>query len=174
MGKKIYFITGASGVGKTTLLELLIKKYPDSKVVHFDSIGIPSQGEMEKEYGTWEKFQKVTCIKWIDKLVNEYNDDIIYFEGQVNLDFIIDGFKANKFNNYSIILIDCSNEEMEKRLVERGQPELANKDMFNWQRFLKKQAEEKGCDIINSTYLSKEELLRKFLNFTNIEEKILN
>lgn len=174
MDKKIYFITGASGVGKTTLLELLIEKYPHSKVVHFDSIGIPSYEEMEKEYGTWEKFQKVTCIKWIDKLVNEFNDDVIYFEGQVNLDFIIEGFKANNFDNYSIILVDCSNVEMKKRLIERGQPELVNTDMLNWQRFLRKQAEEKSCDIINSTDLSKEELLSNFISVINRSEKILN
>lgn len=172
MDKKIYFVTGASGVGKTTLLELLASKYPKLKVEHFDSIGIPSYEDMVRDYGSAEEFQRVISKKWIEKLTNKYDDEVIFFEGQVNLDFIIDGFIAINFSNYSIILIDCSEVEMEKRLIERGQPELVTENMFNWQRFLKNQAKKYKCNIVDSTKLSKDELLSCFVSLTDLNEYI--
>lgn len=44
---KIIFITGASGVGKTTLLDLLTLKLQKDKFefYHFDDIGISSHGK---------------------------------------------------------------------------------------------------------------------------------
>ena len=64
---KIYFITGASGVGKTTLIEQLDKKYNNKRwsFLHFDSIGVPSVEDMIKEYGSpsgWQEAITYQCI----------------------------------------------------------------------------------------------------------------
>ena len=57
MKHKIYFIIGASGSGKTTALKNFEKNMPKScTLLHFDSIGVPSFEEMEKEYGTIEEW----------------------------------------------------------------------------------------------------------------------
>ena len=60
-GRMIYFITGASGVGKTTLLNGLTKKYSDKRwtFLHFDSIGIPPIEEIKKNFGSPSGWQKV-------------------------------------------------------------------------------------------------------------------
>ena len=47
--KFVCFITGASGVGKSTLAGHLSEKYgakPDIAILGFDSIGVPSPEEM--------------------------------------------------------------------------------------------------------------------------------
>lgn len=163
--KMIYFITGASGVGKTTLVSQLKKKYEEKPWVflHFDSIGIPSRLEMEREFGSGSEWQKAAAFKWIDKIIHQYNDEKVLIEGQVNLEFIRSGFAEHNFNTYKIILIHCDEEKMSVRLTHnRGQPELFDQSMRNWLGFLKNQAEETETAIIDTSNLSDEEALTKF------------
>lgn len=163
--KKIYFITGASGVGKTTLLSLLENKYTEKGwlFLHFDSIGVPSVEDMNKEYGSPSRWQEAMTHQWIDKLINEYDNEKIFLEGQVNLQFIYDAFKKYQFKNFIIVLIDCDEEQMAYRLThKRGQPELLTTDMKNWLKFLRKQAKEFGVPIINTTHLTNETVLNTF------------
>ena len=77
--KVIYFITGASGVGKTTLVDQLKEKYKKMPwaLLHFDAIGVPSLEEMEKEFGSPSAWQKVKTYEWINRLINEYEDEKI-------------------------------------------------------------------------------------------------
>ncbi len=60
---KIYFITGASGVGKTTLVSNLKEKYQGKKdwvFLHFDSVGVPSAKEMQKITDSGKNWQRET------------------------------------------------------------------------------------------------------------------
>jgi broad-specificity NMP kinase len=165
MTKKIFFITGASGVGKTTLIEQLKKKYSHKKwgFLHFDSIGVPSVEEMVKEYGSPSDYQKAMTFKWIDALIHNDDYDCIFFEGQVNLQFIRQGFALHHFTDFKIILVDCSEDEMTYRLThKRGQPELLTNDMKNWLKFLRNQAKELNVQVIDTTESSIEEVVSKF------------
>lgn len=68
--KKIIFITGASGVGKTSLVLTLKKKYKNKinlEFLHFDSIGVPSSEEMIIKFGSIENWQKEKTNEWIKK-----------------------------------------------------------------------------------------------------------
>jgi guanylate kinase len=153
MHKSICFITGASGVGKTTLLDELARTYPDAAQAyfHFDSIDVPSLEAMAQEYGTIEGWQKAKTQQWIDRLVHQEAQDKIVIEGQVNLNFIREAFAQCDFSNYQIILIDCQEDEMVRRLLEeRQQPELVNPDMLNWLRYLRKQALDLEAPIIDT------------------------
>lgn len=165
--KNIFFVTWASWVWKTSLISSLKEKYKGRETwtfLHFDSIGIPTPEEMIEKFGSWENFQKEKTYEWIEKMVNEYNDkDIIIFEGQVNLLFIKEGFSQNNFSDYEIILIDCNEDNMEKRLVEyREQPELMSEDMRNWLRYLRKQAEDFWVNIIDTSNITREEVVKSF------------
>jgi adenylate kinase family enzyme len=163
--KTVYFITGASGVGKTTLVDQLMRKYGNNpwSFIHFDSIEVPSLTEMEREFGSPSAWQKIKTFEWIDRLVQEYNDEKIFFEGQSNLQFIREGFAKHNFQNYHIVLVDCSEEEMEYRLtLNRAQPELFTKDMKNWLQYLRKQAKASKTPIIVSSNLLPEELVKEF------------
>jgi adenylate kinase family enzyme len=161
--KHIYFITGASGVGKTTLVEMLWKKYETLPwtFLHFDEIGVPEISEMIKEFGSPVAWQEAKAQEWIYKAVHNYDSEKIFLEGQVNLQFIKKGFEQQDFVNYTIILLDCSEEVMEKRLrEERNQPELANDKMKNWLVFLRKQAVEFGAIRIDTTFLTPIETIK--------------
>jgi hypothetical protein len=166
-GKIIFFITGASGTGKTSLVSELKDKYKNKEkwtFLHFDSIGVPTTQEMIKKCGSIENWQKERTFEWIKKMLNEYKDkSVIIFEGQVNLYFIREGFSKNNFSNYEIILLDCNEKIMSKRLAEyRNQPELINKDMKYWLKLLRLQAKELDVNIINTSDKSKLDVLKSF------------
>ena len=165
--KEIIFITGASGVGKTSLVLALKKKYENKKnweFLHFDSIGVPSSEEMIIKFGSIENWQKEKTNEWIKKIINEYQDkEIIIIEGQVNLEFIRNAFFQNNFSKYEIVLIDCKEEIMTKRLVDfRKQPYLLNEDMKNWLKYLRDQANNLGVKIIDSSNKTKNEVVESF------------
>lgn len=163
----IFFITGASGVGKSTLVLLLQKKHgnkTDWLFLHLDSIGMPSEEMMIEKFGFPENWQKVVTGIWIGRMLTDYPDRrVIIFEGQVNLDFIKEAFKEHNFLNYKIVLVDCTEETMIQRLKgERKQPDLATPDMNNWRRFLREQALNYGESIIDTGELDKEQTVAAF------------
>jgi guanylate kinase len=163
--KRVYFIAGASGVGKTSLVECLQNKYrnTDWAFLHFDSIGVPSVEEMEKEFGSPVRWQEARTYEWIDKIINEYDNQKIFLEGQVNLRFIYGAFRKHHFENFKIVLLDCSENEMAHRLIEkRKQPELVNDQMRNWLLFLKNQANELEIPVIDTSNLSEENVLSAY------------
>ena len=164
--KKIIFITGASGVGKTTILSNLKKESQNKNwsFLHFDSIGVPSTEVMIKEFGSPEKWQKAMTFKWIDDLIQGYHDkEFIILEGQVNFDFIKEGCAKYEFSNYKIVHIDCSENIMMKRLINhRKQPELATQDMQNWLKFLRKKAKSSGVSILDTSNISLNKTMKQF------------
>jgi hypothetical protein len=44
---------------------------------------------------------------------------------------------------------------------DRGQPELANEEMKNWRKHLRKQAKDRNAPVINTAGLTGEEVLQK-------------
>ncbi len=165
--KYIIWLTGASGVGKTTLLSNLKNKYSNNNTwefFKFDSVGVPTNEEMVRDYGSGENWQKEKTYEWIEKMVKGYLDkELIIMDGQANLEFIKTGFEKQGFANYKIILIDCEQEIMVKRLVDlRQQAWLASEDMKNWLKFLRKQAQDFGATIIETSHITSEEVMKKF------------
>jgi broad-specificity NMP kinase len=174
-GKHIYFISGASGVGKTTLMTMLKEKYNNRQwaFLHFDEIGVPEISEMIKNFGSPVAWQEAKAHEWINKAVHNYNNEKVFLEGQVNLDFIEKGFEKQGFIDYTIVLLDCSDDVMEKRLrEERNQPELADDKMKNWLIFLRMQAMKFGAIRIDTTYLSTVETLKAFEDAVKLEEDV--
>ena len=118
---------------------------------------------MEKEFGTPSNWQEAKTNEWMDKLINRCQDEKIFFEGQVNLQFIRNAFQKYNFKNYKIILLDCTENKVGDRLAhERAQPELFNNDMRNWLKFLRNQARELGAKVIETSNLSPEDALEQF------------
>jgi shikimate kinase len=161
----IFFLSGASGVGKTSIIKKLKAHYhsfSDYAFVHFDSIGVPSPEEMIEQAGSGEKWQELTTYRWIEKITVEYQDKkIVVIEGQINLDFIEAACHKFEIVRYFIILIDCDWEIMRDRLVHnRQQPDLVNQDMKNWATFLRKQAQRKNLPIIDTSHQTLEQVAR--------------
>ncbi|MEJ1237311.1 AAA family ATPase [Chryseolinea sp. T2] len=162
-GKFVFFLTGASGVGKTTLVRALEQSQlnKDWLFFHFDSIGVPSASMMQLHYGSPSEWQKAKTFEWVDRLLSLETNQKIILEGQVNLQFIRDAFKRHDFNDYLIILIDCHELDMGSRLaLQRQQPELFTPDMKRWREYLRQQAKQFQTDIIDTSQLSPDEAVQ--------------
>lgn len=158
----IYFITGASGVGKTTVVNALEKKYAESRrliFLYMDSLPIPSIDAMIREAGSPENWQRMRTEVWVDKILSEHrNVDIVVFEGQSNPDFIETAFSKHGFTNYEIILFDCNEDTLGIRLRKRGQEELNTEQMWQWLRLLRDKAKQKKLRIIDTTRMTEKEI----------------
>lgn len=159
----IFFLSGASGVGKTSIVAELKtqNRFFHCVFLHFDSIGIPSFEEMVEQAGSGEKWQELATYHWLKKIMTEYGDkSTVVIEGQTNLDYIEAACHAFRITKYLIVLIDCNWETIQERLLhERRQPELVNQDMKNWADFLRKQAHRKKLPIINTSHQSLDQVV---------------
>lgn len=166
--KKLIFILGASGSGKTTSVRNIQAKYPDRYYfAYFDQPEVPSTEEVQKKYGNWENWGIQRTSDWIKKIRSEYieNRDTI-FDIHTNPVNITNFCKEFGIINYTVILLDCSDEERKKRLTQRGQPHLINDSLFNWAQLLRDEAIKRNYIVIDNTELTLEKGLQ------HIEQKI--
>ncbi|HEV8053186.1 MAG TPA: AAA family ATPase [Parachlamydiaceae bacterium] len=164
---KIFFVIGASGSGKTTVIKALDKAcLPDFKTVYFDSIGVPTLEEMNAKYNGPEEWQRIVTAEWV-KTIKEtlISDTHVILDGQTRPIFIEAACFQNEIKTFEVILFDCSDEERGKRLVARGHPELANEEMMNWAKYLRSESQKLNYQIIDNTELTCEETLNQFLDW---------
>jgi shikimate kinase len=156
----LVILIGASGAGKTTIARAIQDRHAETvDVFYFDRIGVPPVEQMISEYGSAEGWQRAKTIEWMAKLANlSAVRRRVVFEGQTRLSFLADGAAAVGGLAYVPILVDCDDETRSKRLaVEREQPELANQDMMNWARYLRDEAKDRECEILDTSSLSLDE-----------------
>ena len=168
--KRLFFIIGSSGSGKTTAVDAIDSmKMANLIVCHSDSEKVPSVEEMIRDHGSTDEWQKNTTMKWVKKIKEEYlENNKVILDTQSRPSFIKEACEKNEILDYKIILIDCSDEERKRRLIdERKSPELANEQMMNWAKYLREKCVENNCNILDNTNLSKEETLIKLLELIN-------
>lgn len=147
----IVIITGASGAGKTAIAVGVAARLNGTRVHHFDSLGVPSVETMTHDYGSPESWQRVTTREWMRRLsvgAEAYPHQLL--EGQMRLSFVSDAARVP----YRAVLIDCDDETRTKRLIQRGQAALADETMMRWAAWLRSEARETGCDILDTTNLT--------------------
>lgn len=158
----ILFLSGASGVGKTSVLDCLKRRHtsPNWVFLHYDSVGVPPVDEMIRQAGSPEHWQEITTHRWIEKIITDYRDKhIVIIEGQSNLDFVEAACRRFNIKRFIIVLLDCDWETMITRLqLNRGQPELANAEMRIWADFLRGQAQRKGLPVIETSHQTLEQV----------------
>ena len=135
---KPLMIIGPSGVGKDTLISMLIKKYPkhfikcvscttrkprknEKNGINYYFISQQKFKELEKNGQIIGKFQKYDILYGTSKEVlnNTLTDDkIVYFD--YNIETAINIFNENNIEFNYIAFLPPSIEELENRLIERG------------------------------------------------------
>ena len=156
----LVILIGASGSGKTTIARAIEHRYAEQvEVFYFDQVGVPSVEEMIAQYGSGEGWQRAKTLEWMAKLAQfARSGRKLLFEGQTRFPFLEEGASAAGGLAYFPILVDCDDKTRSKRLtIERKQPELADENMMNWARYLRREAKERGCEIINTSLLSVDE-----------------
>ncbi len=140
-------LTGASGAGKTTIacsVENL--RLPNCEVHFFDSIGVLSIEQMAREFGPGHEpggaWQRAMTLQWIRRIRTILDRGIsVLLEGQMRIAFIREALAENQITSAHVILLDCDDTTRAQRLrVHRSQPDLANRDMMNWARYLRQEA----------------------------------
>lgn len=150
---KLVILTGASGSGKTTIVDTFETAFPDSaRVFHFDSVGVPPEAEMIARFGSGEEWQRAMTHDWISRLAALVRDGAnVVFEGQMRIAFVLEALAAEEPIDAICWLVDCSDRTRYARLeVERGQPHLASGRMMNWARYLRNEAEQQHLFVLDT------------------------
>lgn len=156
---KLVFIIGASGSGKTTAVKALEKpNIFNCQILYFDNIGVPSFEEMKMKYNSPEEWQRIKTEEWVKTIKQLFlSKTHVILDGQTRPIFIEQACIKYEILAYEVILFDCSDEERTKRLVHRGNPELADQNMMNWAKYLREESQKRDYHIINNTHLTHKE-----------------
>lgn len=166
--KKLIFILGASGSGKTSNVKNIESKNQDEyHFAYFDQLGVPPEKEVVEKHGGWEKWGLQRLNDLVKKIKGDYIENrVTIFDVQNKPENIENVCKEFGISNYAIILLDCSNEERKNRLMQRNQPHLITDSLLTWAQFLRDEATHRGYTIIDNTKLTVEE------GFKKVEEKV--
>jgi adenylate kinase family enzyme len=159
----IFFMSGASGVGKTTLAKQIYERslsLKDGLVwLHPDGFGVPTVARMIQKAGSLERYQEKSTYYWIEHSLSAYSDkSVVVIDSQSNLQFVCNAFKHYQVRQSKVMLIHCNQEQREQRLSqERQQPELATHEMQKWADFLYKQALSLGVSVLDTSIMPLQE-----------------
>jgi chloramphenicol 3-O-phosphotransferase len=163
MQGSLVLLTGASGSGKTTLARAVQQTYPGTcEVLFFDSVGVPSPesmkvwGDGHQPGGAW---MRAMTLQWIARIVPIlHSGRSVLFEGQMRIAFVHEALQAARLQNAHILLIDCDTATRSRRLiVDRRQPDLANRQTMNWADYLRTEAIAAQYEILDTAQRSFDE-----------------
>ena len=154
---RLYFLIGASGVGKTSSMKALGKRRPDLVFRHFDPIGAAPEEVVNKD-ASGEEWQRQMTIAWVKRIKAELLDHApVILDGQTRQSFIEEACRLEGLSDYKIVLFHCEDSVRDARVIARGHPELANSKMANWAKYLRRWALDRGDVVIDTTALTMEE-----------------
>ena len=154
---RILAVTGASGVGKTTLVrDVESRGVPGVSFHYFDSIGVPPVSEMVEHHGSAAGWQDAMTDWWVERLASRENG-LCVLDGQVRPTTLRNAFARYHVDGH-ILLIDCLASVRDARLRDsRQQPELATPEMAIWQGYLRGQADALRLPVLDTSDLTIEQ-----------------
>jgi energy-coupling factor transporter ATP-binding protein EcfA2 len=124
---QFYFVAGASGSGKTSLIEPLKKILANHIVIYdFDDISVPADAD--------KKWRQESTEKWLEKLLKDKKNACLL--GQIVLGEILACPSASKLGKINFCLLDVSDFERIQRLKKRDRYG-ADQNMLNWAAWLR-------------------------------------
>ena len=152
MAEAALFIVGASGVGKTAVLEHLCGETDfDASCHFFDSVGVPTPEEREAMGMTGEEWQARATEGWVHRLAAD-PAALAVLEGQTRPSFLLSALERAPIPRWAIVLLDCPTAVRTHRLTAlRGQPDLANAQMESWAAYLMGQAHALALPVIDTS-----------------------
>src|SRR5215470_2386595 len=152
---RLYFLIGASGVGKTSAMMALAKRRPDIIFRHFDPIGAAPVEEMVEKSVSGGEWQRQMTIEWVKRIkAQSLAHAPVILDGQTKQSFIEEACRLEELSDYKIVLFHCDDAVRDARVIARGHPELANNKMANWAKHLRQWALNRGDAIIDTTTLT--------------------
>ena len=146
-------ITGASGAGKTTMLQAL-REHIDARLlplIGFDQLGVPTDDEMTRCWDAPRGWQKMMTYHWVYTARQIYRmRPLVILEGQFDPQYVIAACAAHRVKN-SVVLLEIDDATRAARLAKRGQPELATKDMSTWAAYLAENTRSLGGVVVDAS-----------------------
>lgn len=146
-------VTGASGVGKTTMLETLRAKIESRHLptLAFDSLGVPTPEQMTAGWESPRAWQKAMTWHWVQTAKNVYRTHpLVLLEGSFDPQYAIAACTANRMR-FAVVLLHTDDDLRRERLAKRGQPELHTDDMCSWARYLHESTQQLGGHVLDAT-----------------------
>jgi len=162
-------LTGASGAGKTTIAQAIEDSHAEIAVYQGDRIGLPSE-EILAKYGPMGEpggpLQRGFALHWLGVIAEDLKaGKPVLLDAQLRIKFIHEALTLHGIESARIILVECSDACREPRLQERGHPALVNEQMRGWNRYLHREAEEFGHEILDTTGVSLEDSTSHVLSY---------
>ncbi|HEX5062174.1 MAG TPA: hypothetical protein VFV99_22545 [Kofleriaceae bacterium] len=146
-------ITGASGAGKTAALCALREKI-EARVLPtlaFDSLGVPSEGEMQSAWDSPRGWQKAMTYHWVYTAKHVYRTHpLVVLEGSFDPQYAIAACAAHRVRSL-VVLLHTDDGVRSDRLGKRGQPELATAEMTSWASYLQEQTQQLGGVVVDAS-----------------------
>ena len=145
----ILVLTGASGAGKTTLIDKLNElAIPGVKGINCDRVKIESD-----ETADSSDRQADILRYWISHLSQpETGIELAVLDTQIRPHRALEVLNQAAIDYAQIVLVDCDPVIRNERLhIDRGQPELANRQMDCWAAYLRGQADALRLSIIDTS-----------------------
>lgn len=152
---KILFISGAEGVGKSTIISGIKKKLKKAKIYDFDGVGVPLNPPLSWRHKTTKHWLKIS-----EKNEKLGKDTII-----VGLSFPSEILRFSKRKEIKFILLDISIKEREKRLKKRKASKEVIKDTNQLINLRKDFKSLKSKVIINVSNLTPSQTSTKLLKY---------
>lgn len=146
-------ITGASGAGKTAALCALREKIEARHLptLAFDSLGVPSDGEMHAAWESPRGWQKAMTYHWVYTAKHVYRTHpLVVLEGSFDPQYAIAACAAHRVKSV-VVLLHTDDGVRKERLIKRGQPELATAEMTSWASYLQESAQQLGGVVVDAS-----------------------
>jgi hypothetical protein len=112
----------------------------------------------------WLRVAEIAHPTTVARLIaaNRRTERHLLFEGQMRCSFVLEAAAAAGIAEFILILVDCDDATRIRRLtLERRQPDLVNPTMMSWARYLRNEAHQLHCTILDTTLLSLEECVKQ-------------
>ncbi len=160
-----YFITGAEGAGKSTIVPSLKKNLREIDIRDFDEVGVPLNPSLKWRIDTTKHWIKIV-------LANQKKEKSTCIIGLSFPNEIRKIKESEKIKNIYYILLDVSVKERKNRLKKRKSQSHVIKDPEQL-KSLKKifKSKLKNKHRINTTNLSTENVSNLLIKFIGLKEK---
>ncbi len=122
----MYFILGASGSGKTTVLTQL--DLPTYQLFDFDDIGVPAQADTQ--------WRQEATERWIAQVSAQGDDAVVCLFGQMVLGEILACRSAKQLKQIQVCFLDCDDQTRVQRLKNSAHKPV-NQSTLNWAAWLR-------------------------------------
>jgi len=161
----LYFITGAEGVGKSSIIEILKKRFPDMDVHDFDEIGVPDNPDLQWRHDT--------TLHWIKVAIENQKKSISIIIAGLSFPDEVSMYKEYKeMDKILFCLLDVHETERKKRLCERNASREVIDDLCQLHQLRKEfKNVEFENKIIDTTNLSVKEVGKKVIDWIEKNRK---